>query len=569
MIADLGITLFAYMFLFGSIWGIGRITLMATEGFDAELGGFFYPFWCGLSCTLFLVQLMHIWFPISGLVSLAILVPGAIVAIVHLQHCGSFPPRLVLVDLTYWILLWLLLVVVIASKAMLTPDNYDSGLYHFNSVRWINEYPLVVGLGNLHGRLAFNQSCFSFVALINPISFNHGHNVGVSFIFIVLLSEFLQKLYVIWRKASQEEKLLWHEISACMFPFLILYYCFSRSLSSPAPDSFVFAMQIIQISYLWEYLERKVDEERNKSGLLTALILLSVCSVTCKLSNAVFTIGILLSILISLGLSSWYRRLAGFRVGLVCFLSLLTIGVWMVRGLMISGVPMYPSTLFQQDFDWSVPSHIIRGESETIVAWARMPGARPSEVLGTLDWIYPWFLKTAQTPDIAYPFFVMVIGSVFLIRGFYFAPKRTIGLVRLLVCYLPFVSGLMFWVLTAPAPRFLGCLFWVVSMTPWVEFFAANQTQIRRIWGFRVYLVLAIFPMTIAFFKERQFSLNGYEAIPKVSLSILTTESGLEISVPNVGDQVWDSTLPATPYFNPSLYLRSDGIAKGFTIKPK
>jgi hypothetical protein len=75
--------------------------------------------------------------------------------------------------------------------------------------------------------------------------------------------------------------------------------------------------------------------------------------------------------------------------------------------------------------------------------------------------------------------------------------------------------------------------------------------------------------MTIAFFKERQFSLNGYEAIPKVSLSILTTESGLEISVPNVGDQVWDSTLPATPYFNPSLRLRSDGIAKGFTIKPK
>lgn len=42
--------------------------------------------------------------------------------------------------------------------------HYDTGLYHAQSIRWIEEYGAVPGLGNLHSRLAYNSSSFCLSA---------------------------------------------------------------------------------------------------------------------------------------------------------------------------------------------------------------------------------------------------------------------------------------------------------------------------------------------------------------------------------------------------------------------
>ena len=38
--------------------------------------------------------------------------------------------------------------------------HFDSGLYHAQAIRWIEEYGVVPGLANLHCRLAYNSSAF-------------------------------------------------------------------------------------------------------------------------------------------------------------------------------------------------------------------------------------------------------------------------------------------------------------------------------------------------------------------------------------------------------------------------
>ena len=43
--------------------------------------------------------------------------------------------------------------------------HYDTGLYHAQSIRWIEDYGVVKGLGNLHCRLAYNSSSFALSAL--------------------------------------------------------------------------------------------------------------------------------------------------------------------------------------------------------------------------------------------------------------------------------------------------------------------------------------------------------------------------------------------------------------------
>ncbi|MDE7207914.1 MAG: hypothetical protein K2N90_12300, partial [Lachnospiraceae bacterium] len=43
--------------------------------------------------------------------------------------------------------------------------HYDSDLYHAQSIRWIEEYGIVKGLGNIHVRFAYNSSIFALSAL--------------------------------------------------------------------------------------------------------------------------------------------------------------------------------------------------------------------------------------------------------------------------------------------------------------------------------------------------------------------------------------------------------------------
>lgn len=54
---------------------------------------------------------------------------------------------------------------IVSAVCALHPIKvYDTGLYHLNMVQWIKDYPVVPGLGNLHGRLAFNSSFHVFAA---------------------------------------------------------------------------------------------------------------------------------------------------------------------------------------------------------------------------------------------------------------------------------------------------------------------------------------------------------------------------------------------------------------------
>lgn len=43
--------------------------------------------------------------------------------------------------------------------------HYDSDLYHAQSIRWVEEYGIVKGLGNIHVRFAYNSSFFALSAL--------------------------------------------------------------------------------------------------------------------------------------------------------------------------------------------------------------------------------------------------------------------------------------------------------------------------------------------------------------------------------------------------------------------
>ena len=178
-----GLSLLAYVVLGFAYYGWGRIASLLLGFADHEPESPVVPIWLGWAFTLFIFQVLHFFLPITVYVTVPVLAPGVVFSIFKIRkEPRCLPARQ---SVRIWpvvaVILALGLVAWVASKATLPPTNYDSGLYHFNAIRWINMYPIVPGLGNLHGRLAFNQSLFTYVAALNfyPV-FGYGRSLANS-----------------------------------------------------------------------------------------------------------------------------------------------------------------------------------------------------------------------------------------------------------------------------------------------------------------------------------------------------------------------------------------------------
>jgi hypothetical protein len=129
-----------------------------------------------------------------------------------------------------------------------------------------------------------------------------------------------------------------------------------------------------------------------------------------------------------------------------------------------------------------------------------------------------------------------------------------------LLC-LPGLLGVVFWFLSAPDPRFLGSITWVLAGSMLVL-----ALQHRRHWALP--LVVGHAAMLLAGGVNMIDVVRSYKdtaPAKQVDMIARETNSGLTVFVPKNGDQCWDAELPCTPYFSPKLALRDPGsVSKGF-----
>src|SRR5439155_14565770 len=60
----------------------------------------------------------------------------------------------------------MLLAIWLANRAIGPGNAFDSGLYHYQVIRWNHEHPIMPGLGNLHPNFAYNNSCHLIDAIL-------------------------------------------------------------------------------------------------------------------------------------------------------------------------------------------------------------------------------------------------------------------------------------------------------------------------------------------------------------------------------------------------------------------
>lgn len=588
---DLTIIISCWLLMFAAYsgWGIlianiSRVYIPASDYLISHI-------WLGWVFSILFFSFINIFYPLNYFVSITFLGIGlaAFIARRHFIFCCK---RIIFFVRKNWISFsaYSVIVFLISSRAMLAPRACDSGLYHFNSVRWLNEYAIIPGLGNLHGRLAFNQNFFTYNASLNLYPYiDIGHNLANGFLVVLLFSVFFFRSITYIRKIKSPLDLSDHEGPlSIFFMFVLIFISLTHLISSPTPDIASLVLQVLIFTYFVRFLY--ADENiNNKLSVAAIVLILSAVAVTFKLSNLFFTGLVSISLFSLLYLDR--DRIKVYKESLSILwafvLSGLILLIWLIRGVIYSGYPFYPSTVGRLSFDWTMPIDMVKAEAQWVYSWARLPGLQPDEVLGNWHWVGPWlhgfinhrlgFLYTGLTIVSIGMIILFVLLWLFNNRSNRYNKSKSFKPVLVMIIIL---ISLIIWFITAPSTRFANALFFLLFGSAYLmvrEQLA--EYHYRLIWNKRKSIILSFAVLGIIFFGywlsnvknsynlPPVISLHGIEPIPIAKIKQLETDSGLQVWVPdNEIGHLWDSPLPATPFFNPRLGLRGTEVQEGFKI---
>jgi len=505
--------------------------------------------WLGFAAVLLLTQALHLFTPIDWRATLVLSTMGIAAAprarfALAIRKLLSYAKGNPLVAA-----LWVGWLVLCCMRAMGVPNNFDSGLYHFQSIRWLNEEALAIGLGNLHWRLALNQSYFGFLALLNVAPY-WGHGYAAGGLFLVLLS------YASVWEFLRNQRLAVRFLVGIVLVTTVTYY--AGTLANPSPDTAVALIQVPIVLWLLRLLamDRATGDEAAQS-LATALTVLSVAVVSIKLSSLAFA-GV--SVLIAAVGSLRIDKLDVPMFTRLCVYVVLAVGVHIGTGYLLSGYPFFPATLLGNTaLPWALPAGQLEYETKLIYSWARAPGVLdPDTVLNSWSWLSAWFIRLP-----AVVWLPLVMGAAFGLVNSLYLCGRNGGPRVVLLSYLPLVAALAFWFVTAPDPRFLGTisgLFLSLSLFIFVQVICTDRAlnRIERGYSSRgVQLsVVALFVLcNLKLVGLGALSTTGWATIPQPSLQENRSAQGVLIYTGAVDSQCWNANLPCATAFDPKLHI--------------
>ena len=412
----------------------------------------FFTTWCGLACAVIFVETLHLIQAITWACTLVFSIVGFVGYFINRQResiqitASVFSQKnlLVIAIIVSW-------AYIVSSKIMIPQLHYDVDLYYLQTIKWFNEFPVTLGLGNLHSRLGFNQSLFSVAALLNifPL-WNHGLPASNFFLLLISLSTVG---YVLNGVDASRSVLILLFVGTCLD--------FLYKAASPSPDASVAYLQAPIFGVLIRLFSEKSTTDIERSDSLCGLLLvLGTLSIMLKLSSVVFVAA---SFAISIKkIKHWinHDNCSAKRIISLCVLLFL---IHCGRGYLLTGYPLYPSTMLGwTDAVWSLPIETVHNEVAWIYTAARQSGKLPDEVLNNWNWLPVWLSALPLRVWI-----ISVLSGIFVLANLCPLQRSsrntdesgmTAKMTGLTLIYVPLVTSLLFWFFTAPDLRFLGLI---------------------------------------------------------------------------------------------------------------
>jgi hypothetical protein len=446
----------------------------------------------------------------------------------------------------------------IASFAFNHVTTYDTWLYHDQTVKWVEQYPAVPGLGNLHTRFTFSTSHF----VTNAFFENTKTYVYATFLYVLLLIIATSGLNNILKRKIDFSSIL----ATSLFIPSVVFVKDLPSLSNDVGGSiFLFATFVLML----------VAERKKDMVLRMLAVVLALFTVTIKLTFA--PLGILACYVLYLWIKEKKYSLSAIYFGSI---GLLLYVPFFIRNVIQSGYLVYPFKHFDVfTFDWKIPMAKLVSDTSWIQSWARVPGPSPDIVLGNGFWF--WFNQWITVSQ--NKFYVLFVAVSLVIFVFYVIANLEFRkhVLEHIWIYITSVTLVIFWFIQAPDIRFgYGVLFiaimlFLIGILYVVSHKISEHASIAFYFIFILCLLILFAKMqgiadakqnviTVSDANKAMLTLSGQSKLISVSPTLLNGTH--VVYVPLFGDWCLTSPLPCTPqYENGTLfYMRGSSLKSGF-----
>ena len=525
-------------------------------------------FWFGWGIVLAALQWWHLFLPVNWNAQVFFFLFGILCLVLNKQHVTALL-RSCFLDHGYFTILVFCFVVLTACFALRGELPYDAGLYHLQYIKWVSQFAIIPGIGNLHVRFAFNSSYFLYLALLKPITAPVAYYYFASGLLVSIC--IIQSLYPVFKvfKADPRDRFDCRDLMSISFIFVWLFLA-CKKITTTSPDLAIYLMGFTVSMYLSEMAFQLLTRtERIRNVLI--ILFLSMVGISLKASFLVFgacSIIAALSIFLSFEKTdSSCLRKENARIFIFVFICCAILSLWLIRDDIQSGYPIFPSPIGGINVDWKIPSQTAISLLNVVKSWAQAPGEDPLRVLGDHHWLVPWMksIYKCHKHDVILPvslFLGGLLSSFFLFRKLY----SEYGALRPILFFFPPACCLLAWFISAPEPRFAGASFLILGIG-----MISMLISLAPIWWQRRYIIgvfCCSFILCLGLFLINKRRAGGQYSIPTVQVEKRITNSGLLVYVPLNSDQCWDASLPCSPVFNANLTLRHrQDIQKGFKIQ--
>ncbi|MCI6331048.1 MAG: hypothetical protein SO165_02240 [Lachnospiraceae bacterium] len=285
----------------------------------------------------------------------------------------------------------------VAALFFTTEGNFfsDSGYYHEQSIRWIEEFGTVKGSVHILKRLAYNSCYFCQCALysMRDIFSQSLH----------CLSGFYGILVMGYALAGFNKSIRTNAIRLAPFVYFILL---CSEITSPASD-YPLVFSVFYVVIRWFELSDEEEEHYSPYALLSLFV---VFLISIKL-----TVGCLILIVIKPAIAMIKEKrikeiITSIMAGIIILLP------YFIRNYIICGWLIYPFTkidIFNPD--WKLPMRHVQADADEIKVWGRGMGQIGGQVTDSIKVWLPHWWEYMSVPNRMIVASAIIVLSVYLV----------------------------------------------------------------------------------------------------------------------------------------------------------
>ncbi|MFT3882722.1 MAG: hypothetical protein QM703_24100 [Gemmatales bacterium] len=435
--------------------GCGVTRYLAPRGFS----DIFSIFWYGLAILVGLLQIMHFFMPLGLPGLLTSLAIGLLVGrndLLHLvkRHLQILASKPMLFVVALLMILWF------ANRCLGPNSCGDSQTYHIQEIRWATEYPIITGLSNLNIFFSISTSSILLYSLtdLGPLHANSMLVIHSLLLCVITLQGTVSALFGYGRGPNS------HPLGAAPWYLLLLPLVFE--LTAPVNFGFLEVVSTLPVfvavpGMFWLFARKQWGA--NEASVCTQCMVLLTAGVCMKLVTIFFAFPACLALLV-MGCFKLAAPQRKILLGGVIIAAVL-MGCLLTRTYLLSGYPLYPSTLGAWiPVSWSVPVEITRRHDKTYAEVVNYSLPQIDRSLTGFAWFKPFVYRLITQAKVLFDLPVISVAIMLVMMIVCrVRPGRSTAYSFIIVALLLAIAATV-WVLHYSLIRYGYFIFWSLAL---------------------------------------------------------------------------------------------------------